>query len=219
MKKIIKWTSLFLVTVLICLSIVACDSKLDKTPSEVETEHTEHTGAGKCEHCGLDYFDILAQYIREKGTTGTPSGKGDKYKTTYIERYVNGQNLFICVNEEEGSIEIQTANLTFFGNSTTISFTKSALKYGEWEWSTTNISSSLAVASIEGILTPEKISPNSPVYVEIRRSSMSGSMESNAQYVTEEFIRKAINDFFIPFLQEVGHDLTPSDFGFARFED
>lgn len=230
MKKSIKLLSLLLVAILLSLSMASCDSKNNETPTEVptevptespteaETEHTEHVGAGKCDVCGLDYFDILMQYIKDNGKTGNPVNLNEDYQITYIWKNQNGSSFCINIGEDGKSIEIQGSPSDYLLDDYKISFTKSTLKYGEWEWEYT--SGVYPVYVISGILSPEDISPDVPIHLEIESSNMSPLANKDPyRDRMEDCARKAINDFFIPFLEEVGHDLTPSDFGFVRFEE
>lgn len=231
MKKSIKTLSLLLTVVLLFSSIASCDNKSNEppakapiedetghteheAPTEAETEHTEHVGVGECEVCGIDYFDNLSDHIQKNGITGTPPGFNKSLTYTYIQCRIDGDTYIMYMNEND-AIVIRTTSL--LGEPyVSLIFTKSSMKYGEWEWDYFN---SYSLSGCEGVLNPEKITPASPVFLEIRRSSMSISTESSAQYYAEEVTYTMINDFFIPLLDDIGQNLTPSDFGFVRFED
>lgn len=209
MKEIVKIASLFLAAILLCLSMVSCDSKTNETPTEA---HTEHVGAGKCEVCGLDYFDTLVQYIQENGTMGTPPGRDADYKTTYISKYIDGNYYYIYIDENTVNIVCNEESVLTTYNLT-LTFTKSTMKYNEWAWKSIAVNLlSLSSVSYEGEMCPEKISPASPIRLDVYNDpSLTSVAPSNAVGL--------INNFFIPLIAEVGHDLTPSDFGFVRFED
>lgn len=209
MKKKFKLLSLILVVALLCVSIVSCNTD----GKETETEHTEHVGAGKCEVCGLDYFDTLVQYIRENGTTGTPPGRYDDYKTTYISQSIGIKKYYyICVDENTVNIVYDDDSISSY--NLTMSFTKSTMKYNEWAWEVgvVNTYGGISVSTSEGSLCPEKISPASPIRLDVHNDPLKTSLEPKCA-------PGMINDFFIPLIAEVGHNLTPSDFGFVRFED
>lgn len=215
MRKSIKLLSLLLAVALLCVFMASCKGETEHT----ETEHTEHVGAGKCEVCGLDYFDTLVQYIYENGTTGTPPMVlDDKYKTTYISQSINDTKAYyICVDDNTVKIVYQyTGNTSSY--KLVMSFTKSTMKYNEWAWEShssnliLNGGISFSGSDYEGEMCPEKISPASPIRLDVHNDPTQTSIEP-------EPAPGLINDFFIPLIAEVGHNLTPSDFGFVRFED
>ena len=224
MKKSIKLLSLLLVAVFLCLSMASCDNKTNEThtdaptevpteaPTEVETEHTEHVGAGKCEVCSADYFAIAENYIKENGTW-----IGNHYSLSYT---INHAKYDIAVFDDPNYTDTIVIRALSDPDDYHVEFrlSKSGVKYGEYDWKCYHISA-YGDGKTSGRWFPGTISPNAAIYLENNTSNMSESRTQAAIEKANFYGRIMINDIFIPFLEEVGHDLTPSDFGFVRFED
>ncbi len=228
MRKSIKLLSLLLAVALLCVSMVACDNETNETPTEApaeapteisteapteaETEHTEHIGAGKCEVCGADYFDIAENYIKEKGTWN-----GYHYALSYT---LNEVKYDIVVIDDPNYTDTIVIRELSDPDNYFIEFrlSKSGVKYGEYDWLCVYVGA-YGDGRTSGRWFPGTISPNSAIYLENSTTNMSESQTQTAVEKANLYGRIMFNDIFIPFLEEVGHDLTPSDFGFVRFED
>lgn len=219
MKKSIKLLSLLLTVVLLCVSLASCNNArnennstegLTEIPTQAEIEHTEHIGAGKCEVCGIDYYETVVDYIKEKGVQ---DGK------RYILSYPKDDDLYeIDVIDSDGIRILKHTEDSRY--TVLLILSKSGIKYGEYGWSCRYVGpNGNGSGSVQGQWFPNTISPDAAIYLEKSTSSLEESTTQSAISHANTYARILINEIFMPFLEEVGHDLTPSDFGFVRFED
>ena len=244
MKKRIKLLPLLLTVALLSVSVVGCDNGINETPTdapsevrtevpteaptevpteaptEAETEHTEHIGAGKCDVCGIDYYEIVVDYIK---------AHGEKNGKFYDLIYKNGDDEYIIrFDDNEDNKEI--CLIKYLGKEyqwfdgdryiVQLTLTKSGIKYGEYTWGSYYSEPNYGVSGgVSGKWSPNTITPDTEIFFDKSSTDLSEDKTETANNQANRHGRILINEIFIPFLKEVGQNLTPSDFGFVRFED
>lgn len=227
MKKI-KILSLILAVIFIfsAISLVSCDSSTSTTnnssnnnsneytptqaPTEQSTEappHTEHEGAGTCSVCGINYLDTLISYIKSTGE--------EKNNTTALYYTAkNGDKYTIRAKEDYTALEITNGHDEYSGYWAGLWIDQAGVKYGEYSWDCHYYWDGY----IKGLFFA---SASSSSYASVEYQSSTFSSESKtakAQSNASLYLRLMISDVLLPLLEDCGHNLTPSDFGFERFE-
>ena len=228
MKKF-KILSLILAAIFMfsTVSLVACDTSTSNTnsttqppieqptepPAEI-TPHTEHEGAGICSVCGIDYFDELVQYIKDHSTKTTETRyENDTYQIFWIESYYNRNKYRICYYEYQDNINIALTNDSYWPS---ITLDKYSVKDGEYKWNCAPISK--LGKTNGGKFIASDISAKTSNYLTVSSSQLSSSEQNSAKTYMENNIGKMIDVVLIPILKDSKSNLTPSDFGFERFE-
>ena len=224
MKKT-KILSLILAVIFVfsAISLVACDSSTNSTsdspteaPIEKPTEkptHTEHEGAGICSVCGINYLDTLASYVKENGV---PVEVGGKIANYTIYTVANGYKYSITTytGDNYKSVDITEGHGDYSGLWTELSIDSSSIKYGEYFWTCYYGWG----GHVEGLLFASTTSP-SRASTEYKSSTFDSDKETGkAQSHADNTLTRMISDVLIPLLEKCDKDLTPSDFGFERFE-
>ena len=175
----------------------------------------EHRGVGKCADCGLDYFDVMADYVLKHSDSAGTNHTIEYYHNSSTYPYI------ILYSESTNSIQVKNSNQSL-NNTTYFVMYKSSTKYGEYHWYHYIIAADgvySRIQSIEGTIDAMKIYVNEPISLSINESSIQSISSQNlAKSNAEKNIKIFINEILPLFLEDCGENISMKNLSFERFE-
>ena len=222
MKKLIS-VLLLICTLILC--ITSCDNNNDNNDSyndtnndDIHSENCTTTGIhtyenGECTGCELKIFDVIKEYIIEHAD---PNNSGGGRYLYYCGSYTDDDNFTIWQYESSNNLITILARYRDYPHtySTDLYLTPYTFEDGEFEWEGDCIKFGCDCTSLSGYLDPTKFSSST------NRLPHSSSA-SDADRMSEEYakaLKVNIQEEIIPFLSDVGFNITISDLGFKRFQ-
>ena len=168
----------------------------------------EHIGIGKCSSCGLEYYDVLWNYIKTNGTKVTDT----QYNLSLS--YAGVEYLALATDSSIQIKKTSNSGITF------LTIRRSSTKYGSYEWTYFDTSSGiLNMKTIKGSLEATHVYKGEPVSLEISKSDFtSSSKENSALRLAEECITTMLNNILPMILNNCGENISMYNIAFERFE-
>jgi len=169
-----------------------------------------------CSVCGLDFFEELANLIKEHENDGDDRticyqnvDNEIYYKVYYLEEY---RSILISARPLYEKTSDETAIIDY-----TVTFTKGAMLTQSYSWDYSYVASSggfFHLESAEGTFDPREFTAG--IYLEW--TSYDNCNPSSINTFAAVYIDDAINKAFIPLLEMSDKNLRPSDYGFVNYD-
>lgn len=224
MKKLI---SLIVLVCILSLCFASCDStaanpennpennyenSTEETVQDCKTTGVHTYEKGICTGCEIKIYDIMRDFIMQNAETVN----GSRY-LYYSGSYTDDSNFTIFEYDSDSRCITILARMDHLlcTYSTDLYFTPYSLEDGEYAWDGECIKLGCKdCIDLSGTLDPSKFSKSTT-----RLSHTSSA--ADADYMAEQYAKSLkvnLDEEIIPFLENLGYNITIKDLGFARYQ-